>query len=164
MNIRRKSGYTVTELMMVTVIVGIMASVAPTLLIQLNNFYLMTTARNDIQRDARNSLDTINRFLRQAIDGTIVISTPSGQGPYSRISFKHIDGRTMMFYQNGNKLIQNINGNDTVMSQNLVYIAFTFPQTDDPTIVSVAMTMGKSIQRGRRKVLELSVEKVRVMN
>jgi hypothetical protein len=52
----------------------------------------------------------------------------------------------------------------TVLSRNLVYIAFTFPQTDNPTIVSTAISMGKNIQLGRRKVLELSIQKVRVMN
>jgi hypothetical protein len=52
----------------------------------------------------------------------------------------------------------------SILSKNLVYIAFTFPHTDDPTIVSVSLTMGKSIQLGKKKVLELTIQKVRVMN
>lgn len=161
---RARAGYSLTELMMVVAIIGVVASVGPLLMIQLQNFYLMTTARNEIERDARSSLDTINRHLRQAVYGTIVIDTPSGQGPYSRIRFRHVDGRNMEFSQSGTSLVQAIGATRSTMTKNLVYVAFTFPRTDDPTIVSVSMTMGKAIQLGRRKVLELTIQKVRVMN
>jgi hypothetical protein len=150
--------------MIVVAIVGIVASVGPLLMTNLETFYLMTTARNEIQRDARASLDTINRHLRQAVGQTIVIDTPASQGPYSRIRFKHVDGRYMEFRQSGRELIEVIGNTSSTITKNLVYIAFTFPRTDDPTIVSVSMTMGKSIQLGRRKVLELTIQKIRVMN
>jgi prepilin-type N-terminal cleavage/methylation domain-containing protein len=161
---RSRAGYSLTELLMVVGIVGILSSVGPLLLTNLQNFYLMTTARNDIQRDARAALDIINRNLRQAQHGTIVIDSPSGQGPYSRIRFKHVDDRYMEFRQNGASLIFTSGNTNSTISRNLVYIAFTYPRTDDPTIVSVSMTMGKSIQLGRRKVLELTIQKIRVMN
>ena len=162
--LRARRGYTMTEMMMVVAIIGILASVGPTLLIGMQNFFLMTTARNEVQRDARATLDTVNRYLRQAVYSTIVIDTPSGQGPYSRIRFKHVDGRYMEFRQSGSSLIQQIGNTTSTVTKNLVYIAFTFPRTDDPTIVSVSITMGKNIQLGRRKVLELTIQKVRIMN
>lgn len=161
---RSRRGYTLTELMLVVAIVGILSSIGPTLLTQLQNFFMMTTARNEIQRDARASLDTINRFLRQGVSGTIVIDTPSGSGPYSRIRFRHVDGRYVEFRQEGANLKHVLDNKVTTLSRNLTYIAFTLPRTDEPTIVSVSITMGKSIQLGRRKVLELTIQKVRVMN
>lgn len=160
----REAGYTLTELLMVVAIVGILASVGPLLLSNLQNFYLMTTARNDIQRDARATLDIVNRNLRQAQYRTIVIDTPTSQGAYSRIRFKHIDGRYMEFRQSGANLVMVSSATNSTITKNLVYIAFTYPRTDDPTIISVSMTMGKSIQLGRRKVLELTIQKIRVMN
>lgn len=159
-----RRGYTMTEMMMVVAIVGILASVGPTLLIGLQNFFLMTSARYEVQRDARATLDTVNRYLRQAVASTMVIDTPSGQGPYSRIRFKHVDGRYMEFRQSGNELIQVIENRNSTITKNLAYIAFTFPRTDDPSIVSVSVTMSKNIQLGRRKVLELTIQKIRVMN
>lgn len=159
-----RRGYTMTEMMMVVAIVGILASVGPTLLIGLQNFFLMTSARYEVQRDARATLDTVNRYLRQAVASTIIIDTPGGQGPYSRVRFKHVDGRYMEFRQNGNQLIQQIENRESTVTQNLAYIAFTFPRTDDPSILSVSITMSKNIQLGRRKVLELTIQKVRVMN
>ena len=47
---------------------------------------------------------------------------------------------------------------------NLRYIAFTYPRSDDPTIISVAVTMEKATYEGGTKALELSIEKVRIMN
>lgn len=158
-----RRGYTLTEMMLVVAILGAVSTVGPLMLTQMQNFYLMTSARNDIQRDARASLDVMNRFLRQAKQATILIDTDTG-GPYSRIRFRHVDGRYMEFHQTGKKLVQTIGATTTTISDNLLYIAFTFPRTDDPSIVSISLTMGKSIQLGRRKVLELTIQKVRVMN
>ena len=163
---------------MVVAIVGILASVGPPLLIKLNDFYLMSTARNDIENDARNCLDTINRFLRQSQDSTLVISTPGTGGTYSKIQFETANSKIITFWQSGNQLLMsqcNVNTttgypncqggtNQSTISKHLEYIAFTFPRTDNPTIVSVALTMSENIQLGKSKVLELSIQKVRVMN
>lgn len=162
--LRARAGYTLTEMMMVVAIIGILATVGPTMLLQMQNFFLMTSARYEIQRDARTTLDTVNRYLRQAVATTVVMDTPAGQGPFSRIRFKHVDGRYMEFRQEGAELVQVIGTANTVVSSNLVYIAFTYPRTDDIAIISVSITMGKAIQLGRRKVLELTIQKVRVMN
>lgn len=165
-----RAGHTLSEMMVVVAILGILATIGPPLMTGLQNFFLMTSARYEIQRDARTSLDIINRFLRQAYQTSIVIDTPAGQGPYSHIAFKLVDGREVQFQQSGKTLIQKITnaaGTQTVTStltNNLIYIAFTFPHTDDISIVSVAITMGKNIQLGRQKVLELTIQKVRVMN
>ncbi len=161
--LRARAGYTLTEMMMVVAIMGILATVGPTMLTQMQNFFLMTSARYEIQRDARTTLDTVNRYLRQAVARTVVIDT-NGQGPFSRIRFRHVDGRYMEFRQSGHDLIQVIGTAQSVVSRNLLYIAFTYPHTDDVSIISVAITMGKSIQLGRRKVLELTIQKVRIMN
>jgi prepilin-type N-terminal cleavage/methylation domain-containing protein len=162
--LKSRLGYTLTEMMMVVAIVGILATVAPTMLIQMQNFFMMTSARYEIQRDARTTLDTVNRYMRQAVATTVVMDTPAGQGPFSRIRFRHVDGRYMEFRQQGSKLIQVIGSAESVVSNNLIYIAFTYPHTDDTSIISVSITMGKNIQLGRRKVLELTIQKIRVMN
>jgi prepilin-type N-terminal cleavage/methylation domain-containing protein len=162
--LRSRAGYSLAEVMMVVAIIGILATTIPAMVIQMQNFFMMTSARYEIQRDARTTLDTVNRYLRQAVATTVIMDTPAGQGPFSRIRFRHIDGRYMEFRQQGSKLIQVIGTATSSVSNNLIYIAFTYPHTDDVSIISVSITMGKSIQLGRRKVLELTIQKVRVMN
>jgi len=159
-----RGGYSLTEVLMVVAIVGALASIGPRLMINLQNFYILTTARNEIQRDARTVLDIVNRFMRQAKYRTIVIDSPSGQGPYSRIRFTHVDDRQFSYYQSGNKLIQDVDGQVATLADNLVYLAFTFPRSDFPRLVSVSITMGKTVTRGEKKELELTIQKVRVMN
>jgi prepilin-type N-terminal cleavage/methylation domain-containing protein len=160
----RRRGYSLVELMLVVAILGVISSVGPLLMNQLQNFFLMSDARTEIERDARASLDIINRELRQAKSSTIILDAKSGNPPYSRIRFTHVNGNGMSFYQDGAKLMMTNGTDQNILTKNLVYIAFTFPQTDNPTIVSTAISMGKNIQLGRRKVLELTIQKVRVMN
>ena len=164
MRIRDRRGYSLVEVMMVVAIIGILATVVPTMVIQMQNFFLMTSARYEIQRDARTTLDTVNRYMRQAVATSVVMDTPAGQGPFSRIRFRHVDGRYMEFRQSGSNLVQVIGTAESIVSKNLIYIAFTYPHTDDTSIISVSITMGKAIQLGRRKVLELTIQKIRVMN
>lgn len=161
---RRSGGYSLVELMMVVAIIGAIAMIGPRLMIQLQNFYLLTNARGEIQRDARASIEVINRFLRQAQYRSIIIDTPANQGAYSRIRFKHIDGRNFQYRQEGPKLIQSVDGRESILTRNLVYIAFTFPRSDYPRLVSVSITMGKKTYLENIKELELTVQKIRVMN
>jgi Tfp pilus assembly protein PilW len=160
---KKRAGYTLVEAMIVCAIIGMVVVAAPTLFTQVYKFYQLHNAKVEIQRDARAALDIINRFLRQAKSYTVVVDQISGQPPFSRISFTTIEGQNMIFYQSGNTLYQ-VAQSTTAISQNLHYIAFTYPRTDDPTIISVAMTMEKNTYQGLYKALELSIEKVRIMD
>ena len=151
------------ELMIVAVIIGLMAMIAPNMFTQLVRFYQLHNAKVEIQRDARASLDLINRFLRQAESWTVVVDQVTNQPPYSRISFTTIEGQTMSFYQSGNTLYE-VAKSTIALTSNVHYIAFTYPRSDDPTIISVALTMEKSTYQGMFKALELSIEKVRIMD
>lgn len=157
-------GYTLTEAMLVVGIVGILSTLAVPLLINTTNFWRQTTARNDIERDVRVSLDVINRMVRQAQKTTVVVDQVSGQPPFSRITFTTIDGRTISFYQTGNILYQKFGSNVSILSRNVGFIAFAYPRTDDTTIVSVAMTAQAATYKGGSKALQLSIQKVRIMD
>ncbi len=158
-----RRGFTFVEMMMTCVIVGLIALTAPKLLTNLIQFYQLHNAKIEIQRDARVALDIINRFMRQARSYTVVIDQVTNQPPFSRISFTTTDGDYVSFYQSGTTLYQ-VKTTTSTLSKNLHYIAFTYPRSDDPSIISVALTMERSTYQGGKKALELSIEKVRVMN
>jgi len=161
--VKTRHGFTLIEVIIVIAILGILASVVPKLIIQIVRFTSLHSAKTAIQRDARASLDNINRFLRQGQSSTVVIDQVTGEAPFSRISFTGINSQRYMFYQQGTKLYQ-VSVSTTMLTDNLRYLAFTYPRTDDITIISVAMTMEKATYEGGTKALELSIEKVRVMN
>ncbi|MBI5239726.1 MAG: prepilin-type N-terminal cleavage/methylation domain-containing protein [Elusimicrobia bacterium] len=160
----RTRGYTMTEMMVTVAILGVLISVAAPLLVQMTNFWRQTTARNTIQRDVRASLDIINRFCRQARAGTVVIDQAAGQPPFSRITFASVQGQTISFYQSGNRLYMTQGNRVSVLSKSIAFIAFTYPRSDDTSIVSVAITAQAATYLGGSKALQLSIQKVRVMN
>lgn len=164
---RGQAGFTAAEAIMTVSIVAILATVAAPIMIRMNNFWRQTTARNEIERDVRSSLETVNRWLRQAKRSTVVIDQVAGQPPFSRITFTPEKGGTMQFYQAGDKLYMKLSSNTittTMLSNRLGFIAFTYPKTFDVSIVSVAVTMQAPTYLGGKKALQLSVQKVRIMN
>ncbi|MDD5627487.1 MAG: type II secretion system protein [Elusimicrobia bacterium] len=160
----RARGYTLTEMMVTVAIVGILSMVAAPLLVQMTNFWRQTTARNIIQRDVRASLDVIDRFCRQAKAGTVIVDQAAGQPPFSRISFTSVQGQNVSFFQSGSKLFMQLGSTLTMLSSNVAFIAFTYPRSDDTSIISVAITTQASTYLGGTKALQLSIQKVRIMN
>jgi len=158
-----RRGYTLTEAMLVVAIVGIVFALGPAILIQMTRFFRQTRARIEIQRDARNVLDLINRNLRQAKASTVVVDAAGGQPPYSRASFTRAQGNALTFYQQGTTLYM-VSGGTKAISGNLRYLAFTYPRSDDDNIVSVSIAMETGTFESKTKALQLSVEKVRIMN
>lgn len=151
------------ELIMTSAILGLLALMVTPLMIHMVRFYRLNSARVEIQRDARTCLDMINRFLRQASATSVGIDQLTGQPSHSRITFTTYSGKTLTFYQKNNTLYM-VDASTVAISKNLRYVAFSYPRSDDPTIISVVVTMEKSTYEGQRKALELSIQKVRVMN
>jgi prepilin-type N-terminal cleavage/methylation domain-containing protein len=160
---KRSKGFTLTEAILVIAIASIVATLGNILFINIIRFFRLNQARIEVQRDARAAFNLIGRNLRQSVSTSVVIDNVSGQPPYSRITFNLVTGRTMMYYQNGTQLYQ-VSQSTEVISNNLEYIAFSHPRTDDDSIVSISLTMSKPTYQGGHKALQLSIEKIRIMN
>lgn len=161
---RGRFGYSLTEMMLVVAIIGILATVGARLMLQVNRYFIMTNTRTELQREARDLMSVVNRNLRQAQSASIKIDTIPGQPFYSRLTFTKIQGTTMTFYLNGTSLIQVVGAKNRILTKNIKHLAFTFPRSDDLSIVSVSVTLEKGIYQGHTKTLHMTSEKVRVMN
>lgn len=157
-------GFSLMEAMIVVAIIGIVSAVAPRLVTQVAKFFILSQTRLELQQEARASMAIITQFVRQAQTSTIRIDQVNGQPYYSRISFTTIQGTAMTFYQSGTNLIRTQGTRTNTMSKNLRYLAFTLPRSDDMTIVSLAMTLEKSIYQAQTKALHMASEKVEIMN
>ncbi len=167
--INSRKGFSLVELMITVALVGIIASLGPNLLLNIFQFFRLQMARANVQKNARTSLELINRNLRQATASTVVVSQQTGQSPYSWIQFKVDKGTgsavgSYGFYQEGKYLKYMKNGSTSTIADNLRYVAFTYPKSDLSSIVSVSMTFEEATYAGYTKALQLSIEKVRVMN
>lgn len=176
MKIFRRPAYTLMELMIVVGILGVLILAAPATFVRTYRFVQLMMARVEIQKNARGALANINRDLRQARASTITVSSLSGQPPHSCILFSKYNssGGTeyVSYYQRANKLYQTRSAaalascahNGKMVANNLRYIAFTYPRTDDDAIISISITFEKATYEGGTKALQMAVEKVRIMN
>lgn len=150
---------------MTVAILGILALVGPRMLTVMYQFFNQSMARTDIQRDIRVSLDVMDRQIRQASAATVNISQDTGQPPYSKITFTTVDGVAMTYKQVNHTLVQ-ITGiiEKSPWIDNIEYIAFSYPRTDDNTVISISLTLQKKTYSGRSTALQMAITKVRVMN
>lgn len=160
-----RKGYTLTEMMMAVAIIGILFGVGAPILNQATKNFIMSNTRMELQTEARAVMYMITRNLRQAKNDSITISRYSGTQPYySKVTFTRQDGKQYSFYQKDKQLILQFGNMNRVLSNNLRYLAFTFPESSDMGIISVSMTLQKNIYEGQKKALHMASEKVRVMN
>ncbi|MDX6771087.1 MAG: prepilin-type N-terminal cleavage/methylation domain-containing protein [Elusimicrobiota bacterium] len=160
-----RRGFTLTEAMMTVAITGILATVGASVLVQVNRYYILTRTRAELQRESRAIMYVVTRALHQAQYSSIVVDRADNTQPFcSRLTFTKLQGDTLTFQQVGKEFQLVENGGTRVMSKNVRYLAFTFPRTDDMTIMSVSMTLEALIYEGRTKALHMASERVRVMN
>jgi type II secretory pathway component PulJ len=150
--------------MVAVAILGIVFALGPAILTNVTRFSRLSRARLETQRNARDALNQINQSLRQADASSVIISNESSQSPFSSIMFSTIDGRSMKFYQQNDKLNFVNNGSTNTVADGLRYIAFTYPRTDNSTIISVSVTFERDTYQGGTKALQMAIEKVRIMN
>lgn len=160
----RSRGYTLVEAMIVVAILGTVLVMGGTLFTHMYQFYSQSDARTDVQRQLRVILDNINRDLRIGSASSVTISELSGQPPYSEITFNTVTGSTFTYEQDGTDLIQIHNNDHTTLTTNLQYIAFSYPETDDDTVLSISITLSKGTYSGRTSALQMAISKVRIMN
>jgi prepilin-type N-terminal cleavage/methylation domain-containing protein len=162
--VNNERGWTLTELLIVVAIIGATMMMAPQIITQSTKIFVLSRAKLELQREARAAIYVITRELRQAQSNTIIIDQAANQPYYSRLRFTTVQLKAVTVAQNNNLLQITIGTDVTTLSKNLAFLSFTFPRSDDMTIVSVALTLQEQIYGGQFKALHMASERVRVMN
>jgi type II secretory pathway pseudopilin PulG len=155
--------FTVVELIISVTIIAIIGSFISVLMLKWVNLWNLSKANSEIQRDARSCLFIINKNLRQCTASTVAIDRlNSSQPPFSRISlFK--DGAPVIYYQKGRELYE-VTASTRVLARSLRNIQFIYPQTSDSSLISVSATFERRVAGTDTRALQMSIEKVRIMN
>ncbi len=163
---RAQRGITLVEMLITMAIIGAIAMIAPKIITNVTKIFILSKAKLELQEQARSTMYIVSRELRQAQSSTIRISRHNSSQPhFSSISFNKTGSSvTKTYYQRGSHLMLQ-NGSHTItLTKNLGYLAFTFPRSDDMTIVSVSVTLQQQIYGGAFKALHMASERIRVMN
>jgi len=161
----KEKGFTLTELLIGTAILGVIACVCATIYIQGFRSWRQSSAQIEVQGQARIILDMIEKDIRQAKASTITISQYNTTQPkYSKISMTNVRNSSIAYYQQGPDLHRTVDGKDALVFHNIQNILFIYPDTSDGRIISISLTMEKATYEGGAKTIMLSVDKVRVRN
>lgn len=123
----KKSGFTLIELVMVIVIVGIIASVFSGYITSVSNSWVFLSGQKGIAMSSRAALYKIVREMRR-INKNTDISTAQP----TLLVFKNVSGSTMTFQQSGTNLLFN---GKTLLSnlKNPGGLAFSYLKSDGTT-------------------------------
>jgi prepilin-type N-terminal cleavage/methylation domain-containing protein len=165
--VTNRRGFSLIELLIVVTILGVIVLVGPQLFTQTTKFFILGKTKLALQEEARASMYLMTREIRQAQSSTIIIDQAAGQPYYSRIRFTKQTsgvGTNVTIAQNGTNITLTEGNNVSILTKELTYLAFSFPESDDMTILSVSMTLQQQIYGGSFKALHMASEQVQVMN
>jgi len=159
----RSKGFTVVELLINVVTIGIIAGALSSLFFKWIQLWYLSSAKAEIQRDGRTCVAAVDKHLRQATAASIIIDRyDANQPPYSRIYFEK-DGQPFYYYQNGQSFYEVINSTRT-LAKSVRSVQFIYPETSDDSIIAMSIAFEKTTYSSQTKALQMSVAKVRIMN
>lgn len=150
----KQKGFTLIEMMIVVALLGILGYGVVTFFTNTFRTWWQTSQQIDAQQKARVAMDEMTRFIRQARPVVnIVVGQQAGEPANTMITFPHIDGRQISYYQSGDSLKRVVNGTTTdVIPEDLVSISFVLDDPISPTQVDIlnltVQTPGTGGQQG----------------
>ena len=167
-------GVTLVELMISITIASLMGYAFTKVQSYILRFTLVSKAKQETVQESRTALTIIQKLIQQGTASTFVIDQQSGQPPYSRLYFQSTDlnnvTREFYFYQIGRSLYMDYRSlgdpawKSKIISKNLRFITFFYPETNDNTLLSVTLTVSKRTAEQKETFLQLAIQNVRILN
>jgi len=168
---KRNAGYTLVEMMMTVMVVGLISLAAPALFANVTRSVLLARAKTELQNEARAAIVRMNAGVKQALAGSIVVSSLNPtEPPYSRIAFSKVPRAggapdVIAYFQRNGDLVETVNGVERpLLSKNLKDVHFTFPRSEDATLIDIHLALEKPVRGKETYVMRMSSQRIRVMN
>jgi len=160
------SGYSITEMMIVMLITGIVFSLGYMLFINYYENYRSSSAKLTLQNESRTAMEVMMKHIPQAKSDTVIITEYDSvaQPPHSLIGFATIDDVNFKFYQNNNKLVMESNNTVRILSTHLRRVVFSFPQSDDYTYIAISLNLEMPAHGSTNTTLQVTADQIRIMN
>ncbi len=157
-------GVTLVELLINIAIISGIGTITAVMLVSGFRNWQVNRVRTEIQRDTRQTLDLMIKYIRQAQATTIVITRRAGQPPYSDMTFTTIGGNAVEFYQDGTTLYEVFDGNKIIITKNVRALLFAYPSSQDGALINISVSFEGGTYEGGTQTFQLQLEKVRIMN
>lgn len=164
-------GFTLTEILLVVTLAGILALMAAPLVKNVIKSLRVTQTKTELQTEARTAMSAMTRNLRAGIASTVSIGRLNAdQLQCSKIEFVKIaktegtQNILMKYYQDGPRLYEVVNGSTRTLTENLRFVSFIFPKTDDTSLLAISLTLEKQDYLGQHTSRVPLSDKVQIMN
>jgi prepilin-type N-terminal cleavage/methylation domain-containing protein len=136
----KQKGFTLIELAIVIALLAVLGYGIMKFFSNTFRTWRQTSQQIDAQQKARTAMDEMTRFIRQARPvTTIAVGKQAGEDDNTMITFTHIDGRQISYYQSGDSLKRVVGAATTdVIPEDLVSIYFVLDSTTSPTQVDIS--------------------------
>ena len=136
-NSRIRSGYTLIELVMVIILVGIMFMVTAPLMVKIAEGWQIATVRTDWSESGMVAMDRMLREIRQAASVVTATSSPPV------FSFVDTSGNTITYSFSGGYLMRNSNQ----LAANVSNLTFTYTTPADIKSIAISLTFGTGLTK-----------------
>ena len=137
----KQKGFTLIELMVVVALLAVLGYGIVTFFTNTFKVWWQASQQIEAQQKARVAMDEMTRFIRQARPVTeIVVGQQAGEEANTMITFTHIDGRRMSYFQSDDSLRRWVVNSATtdVITEGLDSIYFVLDSTNSPTQVDIS--------------------------
>jgi len=118
---KQVSGFSLIELIMIVVLLGIISGVTIPLIFEVVNGWQLSVVRNDLSESAKIGMDRMIREIRQinGRDGVMSATAASFQ-------FTDLNGNNITFYLSSGHLMRTVDGASNQLADNLNQLNFTY--------------------------------------
>ena len=131
--LKKHAGFTLLELVMVILILGIIASMSFQLLFQSISGYFTSVNTTDANWQGQTAIQTMSRIIR-AIRSPNDIQVATS----SQLTFVNMNGNTISYALTGNSIVQTRNNNNQVLADGISNLTFSYFDKNGATTATLA--------------------------